>query len=263
MKIASAGLQSVVAQTAGVQPNGRETPRVATEQSTLASPTSQAHAAVSVHISAAGRAAAAVRGNTGLAATARAQGTLQVIDAGERRQATVTPTLQAHTIRRILEQLTGKQLGVFNSMDLGPMFQTGGTALASSPAVSRSTPAQIAAASGARDEVVAELTHQVVTGTLQFTASGNVTTVDGASIGFTVLLEMDRATLNTQSLEVRINHVGLPRLEVSYPGPVSELADHAFTFDVGVEGGDEAGRPLMVGRGVLAFDPSATVPPTR
>ena len=248
MKIASAGLQMVVAQTAGVQPNGRETPRMTTEQATLTTPTSQAHAAVSVHISAAGRAAAAVRGATGLADTQRPQGTLQAMDTGERRQATVTPALQAHTIRRILEQLTGKQLGIFNSMNLGPLMQSGGTLPA------QAAPAPVA---GTSDGTAGQAYQAIAAGTLQFTASGSVTTVDGALIGFTVLLEMDRASMSSQNLQIRINHVGMPQPEVSYPGPSTDLLDQAFSFDVGVDGGDGAGRPLMIGRGVLAFEAGA------
>lgn len=243
MQIAGSGLQPLLTQAAGPAPGVREVQREVADRSTMS--TTAGQAAVSVHISAAGRVAAAVMGTAGLSATARAQGTAQALSAEGHSSTRVNLAPQAQAIRRIVEQMTGKQIGVFNSVDLGPLVQIAG-GQAAAQATSAASDSAAAAAAALASQIGA---------LLQFSASGMVTAQDGARIGFTVLMELADKAMSVQSLKVRINHLGMPSPEVSYAGPSSDLAGHAFTFDLGsAAAGDDGEGPQIFGGGVVAFE---------
>lgn len=247
VKIETLSAQFALNQVSPTQQTGaKEAQRTAHERAALASPTSQNHAAVSVFISAVGRAAAAVSGAAGLAATARAQGSSQVSDAGNRRnEVGGAPSLQAQMVQRVVEQVTAKRLSAFNAASLGPMSRIGGSEGAqSSAAQSSSQDAQFL------DQVREQL---------QYMASGSARATDGAAIGFTVLLELERTEVEQRNLQIFINHVGMATAapKVDYKGPSSDLEDQAFRFDVGVADGRDAGKLQKVGNGVLVFDKNA------
>jgi hypothetical protein len=240
VQIAGSGLQPLLTQAAGPAPGVREVQREVADRSAIS--TTAGQAAVSVHISAAGRVAAAVMGTAGLSATARAQGTAQALSAESHSSTRVNLAPQAQAIRRIVEQMTGKQIGVFNSVDLGPLVQTaGGQAAAQLPSAASENAAAAAVASQ-------------LGALLQFSATGMVTAQDGARIGFTVLMELADKAMSVHSLRVRINHLGMAPPEVSYAGPSSDLAGHAFTFDLGSAAGDDGEGPQIFGGGVVAFE---------
>lgn len=249
MQIAGSSLQPLLTQATGPAPGARELQRSVDQRSQMA--TTAGQAAVSVHISAAGRVAAAVMGTAGLAATARAQGSSQALSADGHSRNHMTLAPQAQAIRRIVEQMTGKQIGVFNSVDLGPLVQTAGASAASQPP----SDSQSAAAAALLSQINA---------LLQFSASGMVLSQDGARIGFTVLMELEDKANTIHSLKVRINHLGMATPEVSYAGPASDLAGHAFSFDLGdaASAGQENG-PQIFGTGVVAFEPAASAPAAR
>jgi hypothetical protein len=242
VQIAGSGLQPLLTQAAGPAPGVREVQREVADRSTMS--TTAGQAAVSVHISAAGRVAAAVMGTAGLAATARAQGTAQALSAEGHSSTRVNLAPQAQAIRRIVEQMTGKQIGVFTSVDLGPLVQVAGGGQAAAQATSAASDSAAAAAALASQ----------IGALLQFSASGMVTAQDGARIGFTVLMELADKAMSVQSLKVRINHLGMPSPEVSYAGPSSDLAGHAFTFDLGSAAGEDGEGPQIFGGGVVAFE---------
>jgi hypothetical protein len=249
VKIASSGLQSLLAQAGGHSTGAKEVQRVGNERAAMANAASPAQAAVSVHISAAGRAASAVSGTAGLAATARTQGTLQTMDAALRQNSnSAVPRAQIDTIRRIVEQVTGKQLGVFNSADLGPMAQINSIA---QQLISATAAAAISGAGSSASSTYEA--SQLMT----FSSSGMVAAQDGAQIGFTVLLELEmvRSQIRRQSIDVRVNHIGMASPQAKYAGSSADLLGHAFSFDVGVDDGEGGDRPLMLGAGVVAFDP--------
>lgn len=244
MQIAGSSLQPLLTQAAGPAPGVREAQRSLDQRSAMA--TTAGQAAVSVHISAAGRVAAAVMGTAGLAATARAQGTAQALSADGHGSSHVTLAPQSQAIRRIVEQMTGKQIGVFNSVDLGPLVQTAGGGGGGNQAP---TPGESAAAAAVLAQINA---------LLQFSASGMVTAQDGARIGFTVLMELEEQAMSVHSLKVRINHLGMATPEVSYAGPASELAGHAFSFDLGTAATEVQDGPQIFGTGVVAFEEAVT-----
>lgn len=248
MQIAGSSLQPLLTQATGPAPGARELQRSVDQRSQMA--TTAGQAAVSVHISAAGRAAAAVMGTAGLAATARAQGSSQALSADGHSRNHMTLAPQAQAIRRIVEQMTGKQIGVFNSVDLGPLVQTAGASAASQPP-------------SASDSAAAAALLSQINALLQFSASGMVTSQDGARIGFTVLMELEDKAMSIHSLKVRINHLGMATPEVSYAGPASDLAGHAFSFDLGDAASAGQDGPQIFGTGVVAFEPAASAPAAR
>lgn len=246
VQIAGSGLQPLLTQAAGPAPGVREVQREVADRSAMS--TTAGQAAVSVHISAAGRVAAAVMGTAGLSATARAQGTAQALSAEGHSSTRVNLAPQAQAIRRIVEQMTGKQIGVFNSVDLGPLVQTAGGGQAA---------AQLSSA--ASENAAAAALASQLGALLQFSATGMVTAQDGARIGFTVLMELADKAMSVHSLRVRINHLGMAPPEVSYAGPSSDLAGHAFTFDLGSAAGDDGEGPQIFGGGVVAFEVTTEV----
>lgn len=85
-----------------------------------------AFSAFSVHLSTTGEAMAAVVGAAGLAATSRAQASSHAMSVGTRNSRTELAAPHFQTIRNIVEQVTGKQIGAFSGIDLGPMAALGG-----------------------------------------------------------------------------------------------------------------------------------------
>ncbi|MDZ5459804.1 hypothetical protein SM757_24800 [Azohydromonas lata] len=247
MQIAGSSLQPLLTQASGPAPGVRETQRSVDQRSAMA--TTAGQASVSVHISAAGRVAAAVMGTAGLAATARTQGTAHALSVDSHGRSHVTLAPQSQAIRRIVEQMTGKQIGAFNTVDLGALVQTAGGAAAAQASASGE--------SAAAAQVISQLN-----ALLQFSASGMVTAQDGAKIGFTVLMELEDRAMTVRSLKVRINQLGMAPPEVSYDGPASDLAGHAFTFDLGQAASEGQEGPQIFGSGVVAFediaDPAAS-----
>jgi hypothetical protein len=201
----------------------------------------QAQSALSVHLSSSGQALSAVVGSAGLVASARTQGSSHVMNVGGRGGSNPPPQPQLQTIRHIVEQVTGKQIGVFNGVDLGPMTQVGGPASATDPAAALAVAYQ---ASRAR----------------QYSASGTVTAADGARIGFTVTLTLESRLADRQRIDVQVSHVGSAtpeppaEPEVEHAGPGSELLGHTFLFDLGIAGGHDADQPQMIGSGSVAFE---------
>lgn len=241
MQIAGSSLQPLLTQASGPAPGVRETQRSVDQRSAMA--TTAGQASVSVHISAAGRVAAAVMGTAGLAATARTQGTAHALSVDSHGRSHVTLAPQSQAIRRIVEQMTGKQIGAFNTVDLGALVQTAGGGAAQASASGESAAAA---------QVISQLN-----ALLQFSASGMVTAQDGAKIGFTVLMELEDRAMSVRSLKVRINQLGMAPPEVSYDGPASDLAGHAFTFDLGQAASEGQEGPQIFGAGVVAFEDTA------
>jgi hypothetical protein len=201
----------------------------------------QAQSALSVHLSSSGQALSAVVGSAGLVATGRTQGSSYVMDVGGRGGSNSPPLPQLQTIRRIVEQATGKQLSVLNGMNLGPVTEIGGPASPTDPA------AAIA-------RVASQLNRA-----LQYAASGTAMAADGANIGFSVSLTLESRLTGRQHINVQVSHVGSvaapkPEPEVQHAGPVSDLQGHTFVFDLGVADADNAEQVQVVGSGKVVFD---------
>jgi hypothetical protein len=251
MRIDGPRLESLLAQ-AGEQhvggPKEAQRGNGAAVRPVQAATATQVQSALSVHLSASGQALSAVVGSAGLVATARTQGSSHAMDVGGRGGGNSPPTPQIQTIRRIVEQVTGKQIGVFNGVDLGPMTQIGAGVPVGSPPSGTDVAAALAAAYEARQ-------------TLQYAANGTVTAADGARIGFSVTMTLESRLAHHQRLDVRVNHVGSatpePEPEVAHAGPGSDLQGHGFSFDVGVAVPDDTGRPELIGSGTVVFDAAA------
>lgn len=207
--------------------------------------TAQAQSALSVHLSTTGQAMAAVVGKAGLTATDRAQASSHTMDVGARSSGvSAMPELQM--MQNIVQHVTGKRIGVFNGIDLGPMALVGGSAVSASNL----------AGAGSQFTPISQL--------VRYASAGTVTTADGARVGFSVVVTLDGRPPEVQSVDVSIGRVKAgkpepkPDLEVMHAGPASDLLGHGFRFDLGVADGNGAGRPQMIGSGAVVFEKTSS-----
>ena len=233
----------------------------------VAAAAQSAFSAFSVHLSTTGEAMAAVVGAAGLAATSRAQASSHAMSVGTRNSRAELPAPQFQTIRHIVEQVTGKQIGAFNGIDLGPMAALGGTSAGTvgGPA----SPTDPAAALG---QILA------ANRLMKYAATGTVTAADGARIGFTVMVTLESRLADRQSIQVSVSHVGgapaaaepgpkpeskpepAPAPEVDHEGTGSDLEGHGFRFRFKADP-NPAGQPRFMGTGLVVFE-KAVAPPT-
>lgn len=265
MRIEGAGLESMLVHSVD-QPyvaGPREGPRgqggVRAAQSVT---DSQEQSALAVHLSASGQALSAAVGSAGLNATARTQGSSHAMDVGSGHgRSAALPVSQAQTLQRIVEQVTGQRLGVFNGVDLRSLAQVGAGVLAGGPASTTDPAAALA------------LVYQA-SQLQQYAASGMATAADGTRVGFTVTLTLDGRLAHSRHLHMRFSRLGgaLPQPEpepalepkaevepaVAHAGPSSELLGHTFVFDLGVANSADADQVQMVGNGSVAFNQTKT-----
>lgn len=222
-----------------------------------------AQTAFSVHLSTTGEAMAAVVGAAGLAATSRAQASSHAMSIGTRNVNASLPVPQFQTIRRIVEQVTGKQIGAFNGIDLGPMAALG--AVNAGAIGGPASPTDPAAALG---QILA------ANRLMKYAASGTVTAADGARIGFTVMVTLESRLADRQRIDVSVSHVGgapaaaepaskpepPPAPEVGHEGEGSDLEGHGFRFRFKADP-NPAGQPRLMGTGLVVFEKAAP-PPT-
>ncbi|WP_298235002.1 hypothetical protein [uncultured Azohydromonas sp.] len=213
----------------------------------------QAQSALSVHLSTAGQAMANVVGSAGLTATARTQASSYAMDIGAGGNG-MLPLPQLHTVQSIVEQVTGKRVGVFNAIDLGPMALIGGSAAL----VSELTEAGLQFAPGSQ--------------LMRYASSGAVTTSDGLRVGFSVVVTLVGRPPEVHSVDVSVNRVEggasepepqpelKPKLEPEavHAGPASDLLGHGLRFDLGMAVANGTGRPQMIGSGMVVFEKTAS-----
>jgi len=90
---------------------------------------------------------------------------------------------------------------------------------------------------------------------LNFSASGQVVTVDGQTIDFQIQLAMQREFVSTNSVQVRAGDAKLiDPLVINFNGKAAELSGGRFTFDLDGDGKSEQISGLAPGRGFLALD---------
>lgn len=214
-------------------------------------PTAQAQSALSVHLSTAGQAIADVVGSAGLTATDRAQASSYAMDIGSDGNG-MLHLPQLHMIQSIVEQVTGKRIGVFNGIDLGPMALVGGSA------------ALVSELTGAGSQFAPS---RPLT---RYTSTGAVTTGDGLRVGFSVVVTLVGRPPEVQSVDVSVNRIEggasepepqpEPKLELeaAHAGPASDLLGHGLRFDLGMAAANGTGRPQMIGSGVVVFEKTAS-----
>ncbi|WP_156901264.1 hypothetical protein [Azohydromonas australica] len=213
----------------------------------------QAQTAFSVHLSTTGEAMAAVVGAVELAATSRTQATSHATNIGARNSSRTPPVPQLQTIQRIVEQVTGKRIGGFSGIKLGPMAALGGAV---------GGPASTTDPAAALGKIVE------ANRLMRYAASGTVTAADGARIGFTVMLTLESRLADRQSVDVNVSHVGVatptpepaPKPEVDYGGTGSDLEGQGFRFRFKADP-NPAGQPRLMGTGLVVFE-KAVAPPT-
>jgi hypothetical protein len=87
-----------------------------------------------------------------------------------------------------------------------------------------------------------------------FTARGIIKTSDGKEIKFTLQLEMNRETVESDTLRIRAGDALKDPLVINLDGTAAELTDQSFAFDIDSDGTEENLPGLSQGRGYLALD---------
>jgi hypothetical protein len=226
----------------------------------------QAQTAFSVHLSTTGEAMAAVVGAAGLSATSRAQASSHAMSIGTRNVGAALPVPQFQTIRRIVEQVTGKQIGAFNGIDLGPMAPLGG-----------SNAGVVGGPASATDPAAALGQILAANRLMKYAATGTVTAADGARIGFTVMVTLESRLADRQRIDVSVSHVGggaavaepapkpepepepEPAPEVDHDGTGSDLEGRGFRFRFKADP-NPAGQPRLMGTGLVVFEKAVASP---
>jgi hypothetical protein len=258
MRIEGSRPETLLAQVAGDQylaANTKEGPRgnaVGLRVPQVATAAQAAFSAFSVHLSTTGEAMAAVVGSAGLAATSRAQASSHAMSVGTRTSRTELAAPQFQTIRNIVEQVTGKQIGAFSGMDLGPMA-----------ALSGGGSVGTARASAQQQSIEANRL-------MRFTANGSVRAADGAHIGFTVMVTLESRLAAHPLIDVSIGRVSNPTAqpepapeppapEVDHEGSSADLEGRGFRFRFKADP-NPAGQPRLMGTGQVVFEKAAKTP---
>ena len=89
---------------------------------------------------------------------------------------------------------------------------------------------------------------------LDFSASGTITTADGKEVEFSVNLSMSREFYSEHNIELRAGEALKDPLAVNFSGTAAELSDTTFEFDIDADGTMESISFLRPGSGFLALD---------
>lgn len=89
---------------------------------------------------------------------------------------------------------------------------------------------------------------------MNFSASGSISTSDGRQIDFSVNLNMTREFYTEQHIQLRAGDALKDPLAVNFSGTASELTQKKFEFDIDADGRDEQISFVKPGSGFLALD---------
>ncbi len=193
-------------------------------------------AAERIHISDAGRAAAAQSG--------QASAIKESLDAAEN-----DPVLRM--IRKLLALLTGKEVRVFDASEL--QNSSGASA---PPQAAQSQDQVQAKPAGYGVEYDYHETYSEVEQTT-FDASGTVRTEDGREISFNLSLSMARSYYTQTDISLRLGDARQKSdpLVINFSGNAAQLTDQRFAFDLNSDGtASEQINFVTSGSGFLAFD---------
>lgn len=158
------------------------------------------------------------------------------------------PKLKA--MRLILEALTGRKIRIASLES----FSTENTALFPEATQGANSGDSSAARQGwgLEYDLVETVSEQE---SMIFSASGQVVTADGQTIGFQLKLAMQREFAATSSVQVRAGDALLvDPLVINFNGKAAELSNMRFAFDLDGDGDMEQIPGLAPGSGFLAFD---------
>ncbi len=89
---------------------------------------------------------------------------------------------------------------------------------------------------------------------LDFSATGSITTSDGMEIDFSVALSMSREFYTENHVQLRAGEALKDPLSVNFSGTAAQLMDTTFSFDIDADGRTEQIAFLQPGTGFLALD---------
>ena len=158
------------------------------------------------------------------------------------------------TLVRMIEAITGMPVRLGHLDDV-----TDGQA----PAADLPVPAAPAAAAQGNAPagwglVYERETTQVDTESLAIEAQGRVVTADGTEISFSLKVQMQSTRISTSSTSLRAGDAVLKDpLVIHFDGPLGELRDSRFTFDLDADGRADAMPFVGQGSGFLVLDRNA------
>ena len=89
---------------------------------------------------------------------------------------------------------------------------------------------------------------------MDFSATGSITTADGQQIDFSVDLSMSREFYSEQHVQLRAGEALKDPLSMNFSGSAAELTQTKFSFDIDADGRSEQIAFLKPGSGFLALD---------
>ncbi len=89
---------------------------------------------------------------------------------------------------------------------------------------------------------------------MDFSATGSITTSDGMEIDFSVSLSMSREFYMENHVQLRAGEALKDPLSVNFSGTAAQLTDTTFSFDIDADGRSEQIAFLQPGTGFLALD---------
>lgn len=194
----------------------------------------------------------------GLADTPRPQGTPDTARTSRTQRdgtAALPPHLQA--LARMIEAITGRPIRLLDAEDLQP--GAGGSDAAALEPPSSETAAQTATSSRQGWGLVYEATSvRTEVESLSVQAQGEIRTADGRALSFSLELQMQTVQIETSHTSLRAGDAVLKDpLVLHFDGPVGELRDARFSFDLDADGQAERMPFVGSGSGFLVLDRNA------
>ncbi len=152
-------------------------------------------------------------------------------------------------IRSLIELLTGRRIDVFDAHDIKTEAPDAPTAAPPPPAETPAPPAGWGI-SYDRHESYSEAEQTT------FSASGKVTTADGRELDFSLQLSMSRSYHTESDVSLRLGDAARKTdpLVLNFSGTAAQLTDQRFAFDLNADGQAEQINFVAPGSGFLVFD---------
>lgn len=166
--------------------------------------------------------------------------------------------LEMSIVRRMVEELTGREMKFFDPSGLRREMEEAGQAAAETGREIRAAKqeAEEAASAGrAGWGVVYEYSeHHYEAERTVFSADGVVKTADGREIEFSADLRMSREFTSRERISLRAGDALKDPLVINFDGTAAELTEDRFSFDIDVDGKEDQVAFVGPGSGFLALD---------
>lgn len=162
--------------------------------------------------------------------------------------------LEMSLVKMLVEQLTGREIRLFNPKDLQPRAEAG-EAIESEPVKGEQAEAAPTGEESAGFGLVYDYYefHYEAEST-RFSAEGVVRTADGREISIRADLSMSREFFSEEHLSIRAGDALKDPLVINFNGNAAQLTQRDFSFDLDLDGRKDQIAFVKPGSGFLALD---------